>query len=152
MNYSAFHPRCACVSVLEHLPCQLLLSGFLKMYGCLLQLERQKHTLMLLKCNKMKNSVMWVTPAEGLDEGSMARILSKERKWKCSSYYVSGWREREGHRRQRKWGKSEMCVCACECERKTEIQTETQSLNKNRGPDTVCLYRAMVGKQPRGIK
>lgn len=78
MNYSAFHPRC--VSVLEYLPCQLLLSSFLKMYGCLLRLERRKHTLMLLKSNKMKNSVMRVTPVEGLDEGSMAQILSKERK------------------------------------------------------------------------
>lgn len=47
MSYSAFHPRY--VSVLVHMPCQLLLSGFLKIEGVFIAAEEAKADINAIK-------------------------------------------------------------------------------------------------------
>lgn len=43
-----------------------------------------------------------------------------------------------------------MCVSESERDRTRENPYANSSLNNNRGPDTLCAYRATAGKQPRG--
>lgn len=84
---------------------------------------------MLLKCIKVKNAVMWVTCMEGLEGGR--REGSRARR---ESVHLVMWEEGEKER-----------------ERDTTLLPTPPSLNNNRGPhtDTVRVYQATAGEQPR---